>query len=787
MRDISIQRWLESIDEALGDYAACFREFGYDNLNLLKQADDNDFSEDLDQMEPKKNHRRLILRQFAVLKADSTQAPARNFQQRERVSEPTWGATSANRCPFLQEVQDFERKQLAQLSSRINSGDIVYIPVWCLRFVQGHVHGQMVFSGHQDDRSVYELLHDLLNGRKRCEDLEPLEVVWDGELYSLSNRRLLALLLLQGGQRHKAVWAPCYLFGPQDDSRVSSRYAMKDTTESLGHGMGVLLHGRQPEAWHLGKPLFRCASEWCDAEVPEPAPSREIVPYESKLPRAGLQAGMLVKAGQEPAKLVSLEAEWAKVRRRNGWEEWLPREELIPEDFSMIPDTDVMEIREKIMQAPDCGGWELYTGLTWPGKEAADCDFSVGMAVDVDGWYSATVVAQYGVESIKVRYHGYDRGSEEWVGRDRLQRRNDLEKLEEQEPESRLCLAQPASRQNPLETVCCLWLVGRCWSWKSHTMGKRVYLHKDVPGLPCGYGTACRYKHNESRGLHEESGDASRNQAVDVPTKLESPVLQVGMLVKVVRRWQEYFGEVLSIRRGSEAPVQVRYLQDWGHSDDSYNDWLSIESLHVPSYADISVGMTVTVDERYAATVVDLQQGELRAPVKIRYETYNYEEWAGADRLPSTCISFLPAILSRPEDSAEDNVTICCLWLDGKCWHPSTHKSGKGWHLHQVRPDVPCINGSNCKHCAARSSLRAIQDVPSASVDRAARAARADKPSEVLPWTSEPPDPEQAERAVRKAIHVVEESCACPTPSRYHGHRRRSCKKRPRSTWWRSS
>ncbi|CAJ1335887.1 unnamed protein product, partial [Effrenium voratum] len=207
MRDISIQRWLESIDEALGDYAACFREFGYDNLNLLKQ--------DLDQMAPKKNHRRLILRQFAVLKADSTQAPARNFQQRERVSEPTWGATSANRCPFLQEVQEFERKRLAQLSSRINSGDIVHIPVWCLRFVQGHVHGQMVFSGHQD-RSVYELLHDLLNGQKRCDDLEPLEVVWDGELYSLSNRRLLALLLLQGGQRHKAVWAPCYLFGPQD-------------------------------------------------------------------------------------------------------------------------------------------------------------------------------------------------------------------------------------------------------------------------------------------------------------------------------------------------------------------------------------------------------------------------------------------------------------------------------------------------------------------------------------------------------------------------------------------
>ena len=500
----------------------------------------------------------------------------------------------------------------------------------------------------------------------------------------------------------------------------------------------------------------------------------------------------------------------------------------------MVPAADVLESPKKIMQGQDCEEWEPHSGLSWScekAPESSSCKFSAGVAVNVDGWYNA----------------------------DRLRCIDDAADVpekpeeEEEEPENRLCLAQPASMQNPLDSVCCFWLMGRCRSWKSHKIGKHMYLHEDVPGLPCSWGTACRHKHHETRGsLHEGSADARRTQAVDVPKAPEPPVLQVGMLVKVVRRWQGYFGEVVSIRRGSEAPVQVKYLQDWGRSDDSYDDWLSIESLHVPSYADISVGMTVTVDARYAATVVDLKQGELRAPVKIRYETYNYEEWAGADRLPSTCISFLPAILSRPEDSVDDNVTICCWWLDGKCRHPSTHRSSKGWHLHQVHPDVPCFYGSNCKYCAARSSLRAIQDVPSVSVDRADRAGRADKPSEALPWGSEPPDPEQAERAVRNAINVVEESgprdpdpffgapafkahrnfpnggwmprtwvlvgffllfgrflnswvvcqqrgpqggsevstgrsCACPTPSRYHGHRRRSCKKRPRSTWWRSS
>ena len=52
------------------------------------------------------------------------------------------------------------------------------------------------------------------------------------------------------------------------------------------------------------------------------------------------EAGMLVKAGQEPAKLLSLESEWAKVRRPNGWEEWLPREEVIPEDPGLAKELD---------------------------------------------------------------------------------------------------------------------------------------------------------------------------------------------------------------------------------------------------------------------------------------------------------------------------------------------------------------------------------------------------------------------------------------------------------------
>ena len=61
---------------------------------------------------------------------------------------------------------------------------------------------------------MYELLHDLISRRQAPEQLEPLEVVLDGEtpeLHSLSNRRTWALLSFQASCRHEVVKVPCKL------------------------------------------------------------------------------------------------------------------------------------------------------------------------------------------------------------------------------------------------------------------------------------------------------------------------------------------------------------------------------------------------------------------------------------------------------------------------------------------------------------------------------------------------------------------------------------------------
>ena len=54
------------------------------------------------------------------------------------------------------------------------------------------------------------------------------------------------------------------------------------------------------------------------------------------------------------------------------------------------------------------------------------------------------------------------------------------------------------------ERVCCPWLEGKCWKRESPLApgGKRMYLHEDVAGMPCGYGDLCRCRHYETRIEH---------------------------------------------------------------------------------------------------------------------------------------------------------------------------------------------------------------------------------------------------------------------------------------------
>ena len=127
------------------------------------------------------------------------------------------------------------------------------------------------FSLTLQDTSVYELIHDMLSGRQRPEDIEPLRVVADkrGLHIVRGHRRGLALCALQGIWRHQTVRAPCIVYDAKDPEVAGPFVHNKDT---MVDGLGLKLHGKCSEAWHLGKPLFRTPQEWCDLKADLPVP-----------------------------------------------------------------------------------------------------------------------------------------------------------------------------------------------------------------------------------------------------------------------------------------------------------------------------------------------------------------------------------------------------------------------------------------------------------------------------------------------------------------------------------
>ena len=47
--------------------------------------------------------------------------------------------------------------------------------------------------------------------------------------------------------------------------------------------------------------------------------------------------------------------------------------------------------------------------------------------------------------------------------------------------------------------VCCLWLEGKCKRKGWHVNDRKLCLHEDVPGIPCGFGDNCKYHHFKTR------------------------------------------------------------------------------------------------------------------------------------------------------------------------------------------------------------------------------------------------------------------------------------------------
>ena len=413
------------------------------------------------------------------------------------------------------------------------------------------------------DASVFELIYDILSGRQRSDEVEPLDVAVDerGLHIVRGHRRGLALGMLQGIWRDRTVLAPCCLYDAKDP-KVASQFADMDTQVD---GLAVQLHGKraEAEAWHRGKPLFRGPQEWCDQRADVPVEVSTTARF-NKSDSDGSEA-MEISA-------VSCQSDALKLKRRS----------------------------------------------------------------DENGRLQETSRAEIGFDR-RIANFGSDQGSG-------FLQRLEKQQLDYQDPPDTL-----PETQDP--AVCCLWLVGKCSEKGRHSLGKRLYLHEDVPGLQCGFGSICKYKHYETR-MGCVPSDAMQDLSKTSPRELKA-----GMVVCVTKRnGSVVVGKVIEIfQRAKLQNAQVRvHYSDTDQAGQMKKDRFPLNRMQVPDFSQIKPGMQATTVEAMTGKNFDchvLQVSEdadrIEAPVYVRYTGFAtcHDEWVGADRFRSKLLSFHDAVL----------------------------------------------------------------------------------------------------------------------------------------------
>ena len=354
---------------------------------------------------------------------------------------------------------------------------------------------------------------------------------------------------------------------------------------------------------------------------------------------------------------------------------------------------------------------------------------------------------------VRVHYTGFSTDDDEWIGADRLRSKllmfhdailsaktmkgahSDVEECQRASTAkargSNGCDDESGTESQDLDSsgpkfVCCMWLEGKCWHKGQHFLGKRLYLHEDIPALPCGFGTSCNYKHYETRkGPSAGPGE-----------------LKEGTVVCVTKRnGSRVSGEVVKISQHDHDSVRVRYC-DTDQAGQLKKDWFSVQQLQVPDFSQIKLGMQATAVETETGKNFDCQVLEVsvdksraHAPVRVHYTGFSTDddEWIGADRLRSKLLMFHDAILSaktmkgahsdveecqrastakaRGSNGCDDESGtesqdldssgpkfVCCMWLEGKCWHKGQHFLGKRLYLHEDIPALPCGFGTSCNY-----------------------------------------------------------------------------------------
>ena len=294
--------------------------------------------------------------------------------------------------------------------------------------------------------------------------------------------------------------------------------------------------------------------------------------------------------------------------------------------------------------------------------------------------------------------------------------------------------------------VCCCWLVGKCLRSGHHSVGKKLFLHEDIPGLQCGRGSTCNYKHYKTR-----TGTMSPHAE-----------LKEGMAICVKDGSSRVPGRIQEISRTEGVKVQYKTK---GQEGSCQEEWLPLHRLLVPDFTKIEAGMQVTVKDvatgiPFHCRVLQVSNEKERAwaPVYVHYNGHesDYDEWVGVDRLQSKWLTLHEPVLptdgslGQPNGSSatsrwqtverngfdlddkdatplplkdglvdgsvpelqdfsvgedEDSMAVCCYWLVGKCLRSGHHSVGKKLFLHEDIPGLQCGRGSTCnyKHYKTRT------------------------------------------------------------------------------------
>ena len=675
----------------------------------------------------------------------------------------------------------------------------------------------------------------MLSGRQPPEEIEPLQVVVDehGLHIVRGHRRGLALCALQGMWRYRTVWAPCRLYHATDPE-VADQFARITT---MVDGLGVQLHGKLSEAWHLDKPLFRTSQEWCDSMLdvrvevcknPEVHPSRW---HKSDLPNSrgetfstsAASSSCAPAQGPELCTPVSHQQEAVAKQRETsfgskdpkfGWNEenqfhWksqhdqqdpgVRQDALAPSQdhwrtsgwtkrgvqVSSVSDVsvsmlvcvdsggkllcaEVVEVSSPHVKLRYCGPRQEEEWISMDRLQIPDYA-SLHPGMQVTAWWGNRTYSCHVVEvsqskdwlraPVKVRYSSYGSATDEWIGIDRLELEhvklvawNDVCKGHQSET-AQHPNQEPCDLWAESTVVCCLWLMGSCRSRHSHYHGKRLFVHKDLPGLPCGFNTSCKWKHHQTR----------------TPSTTGHVELQAGMVVCVKDGFLRIPGEVLSISSVSTrdpVPLKVRYWAR-GQVGRCQVGWFPLKEVWVPDYSKIEIGSQATVEDAssgklFQCTVLRVSDDKDRAsaPVYVNYNDYgsNYDEWVGADRFHSHLLILLQPALPNEGTKGPQAPAEGTKGQSGECLQGAQRVATATCRIEQDPRGMPGAASSAQSSTDEVQRPSVAQDVPSAAVAADLLDASA---SNAMPWH----EPDSEADAFNHALQATEEALSQQAPA----------------------